>query len=62
MRNLLKYQKKKFYKDKNSEFLKFDISSQKIKKKYDWVVLSGTFNDKHKGSQADMLKILTKNV
>ena len=56
----IKISKKKFRKDKKSEFLKFDISSQKIKKKYDWVVLSGTFNDKHRGSQADMLKILTK--
>ena len=52
--------KKKHQNDKNSKFFKFNILKQKIKKKYDWVVLSGTFNDKYKNSNKDMLKIISK--
>ena len=52
--------KKKYSKDKNSKFIKFDICNKKINKKYDWVVLSGTFNDRHKNSKSEMIKILKK--
>ena len=52
--------KKKYKRDKNSQILQLDISRHKVKKKYDWVVLSGTFNDKHRQSYVVMLKILTK--
>ncbi len=58
--NFIKISKKKYSKDKNSKFIKFDICNKKINKKYDWVVLSGTFNDRHKNSKSEMLKILKK--
>ncbi len=51
---------KKYNKDKNSKFIKFNILKQKISKKYDWVLLSGMFNDKYKNSEKDMIKVITK--
>ena len=53
MRNLLKYEKKKFYKDKNSEFLKFDISSQKIK-----IIMIGLFYQEHLTINIKDLKLI----
>lgn len=51
---------RKFKKDRKAKFFKFNILKKKIKKKYDWVILSGTFNDKHKDSKIEMLKIIVK--
>jgi len=58
--NFVNISKKKYHKDKNSRFLKFDFLKKEVKKKYDWVILSGMFNDKHKKSNYEMLKILNK--
>jgi 2-polyprenyl-3-methyl-5-hydroxy-6-metoxy-1,4-benzoquinol methylase len=60
LEEFIKISKKKHHNDKNSKFFKFNILKQKIKKKYDWVILSGTFNDKYKDSSKDMLRIIFK--
>ena len=60
LENFVNISSKKYKKDKKAKFLKLNIKSQTIQKKYDWVLLSGTFNDKHKDSKKDMLKILIK--
>ena len=52
--------KNKYKKDKNSKFVKLNILKQKIPYKYDWVMLSGMFNDKYKNSEKDMTKVLNK--
>jgi ubiquinone/menaquinone biosynthesis C-methylase UbiE len=52
--------KKKNKSDSNSKFTKLDIHKQKFPKNYDWLILSGLFNDKDKNSEKSMIKIITK--
>jgi len=52
--------KKKYRKDRNSKFLKMDIEIDRFPKNYDWLFLSGLFNDKNIGSEALMFKIIRK--
>ena len=51
---------KKKYGDKKTSFLKLDIENKKFPKNYDWLVLSGLFNDKKKNSQVFMYKMIKK--
>lgn len=54
------YSNKKYSKDKNSNFKVFNILKNKFPKKYDWIILSGLFNDKHKYAKTDMLRVIKK--
>ena len=56
----MKLQKKKYFKNKNVKFTQLDFEKGNIPAGYDWVFLSGTFNDKKKNSKAFMKKTLIK--
>jgi SAM-dependent methyltransferase len=48
------------YGNNKTKFLKFDIDKNKFPKNYDWLILSGLFNDKTKNSEKFMYKIIKK--
>ncbi len=48
------------YGNKNTKFLKLNIEKNKFPKNYDWLVLSGLFNDKKKKAKKFMLSIIKK--
>ena len=48
------------YGDKRTRFSKLDIFRSKLPKNYDWLILSGLFNDKTKNSEKFMNKIIKK--
>ena len=48
------------YGNNKTKFLKFDINKRKFPKNYDWLILSGLFNDKTKNSEKFMYKIIKK--
>ena len=48
------------YSNNKTKFLKFDINKDKFPKNYDWLILSGLFNDKTKNSEKFMYKIIKK--
>ena len=50
----------KYKKNTKVKFLKLDIEKEKFPENYDWLVLSGLFNDKDKNSEKFMIKIITK--
>ncbi len=54
------FSNRRFLKDKNTKFKKLNIINNKLPKRYDWIVLSGVFNDKHKNAKRDMFKIIKK--
>lgn len=51
---------RKHYGDSKTKFLRLDIKNQDFPKKYDWLILSGLFNDRKKNSNKFMLKIIQK--
>lgn len=56
----IKTAKKKYSKNKKLKFIQLDFEKKNIPKGFDWVFLSGTFNDKKKNSKAFMKKTLIK--
>tara|TARA_B100000795_G_scaffold65500_1_gene44576 strand:+ start:36265 stop:36885 length:621 start_codon:yes stop_codon:yes gene_type:complete len=48
------------YGNNKTKFLKLDINKNKFPKNYDWLILSGIFNDKTKNSEKIMYKIIKK--
>ncbi len=52
--------RKKYNNFRKVKFIKLDIEKNQLPKNYDWVFLSGTFNDKKKNSNQMMFKILRK--
>ena len=48
------------YGNNKTKFLKLDINKDKFPKNYDWLILSGIFNDKTKNSEKIMYKIIKK--
>jgi 2-polyprenyl-3-methyl-5-hydroxy-6-metoxy-1,4-benzoquinol methylase len=51
---------KKYGNSSKINFLQLDIHQQQLPKTYDWVVLSGLFNDKDHNSDGLMLNLITK--
>ena len=58
--NFINTASKKYSKDQKTKFLKMDIEKDAFPKNYDWLLLSGLFNDKDKNSYKFMIKIITK--
>ena len=52
--------KKKYKNIKKVKFKKLDFEAKQIPKNYDWIFLSGSFNDKKKNSKQMMFKTLKK--
>lgn len=52
--------KLKYNKNKKIKFIKLDFEKKQLPKNYDWVFLSGSFNDKKKNSKKLMFKTLKK--
>jgi SAM-dependent methyltransferase len=50
----------KLHSNKRTKFRKLDIYKKKFPKNYDWLILSGLFNDKTKNSEVFMYKIIKK--
>jgi SAM-dependent methyltransferase len=50
--------KKKFFKKKNAKFKNQDIFTQPLRKKYDYIIINGTFNNYTKNNWEWMLKCL----
>tara|TARA_B100000768_G_C11282719_1_gene379641 strand:+ start:593 stop:1213 length:621 start_codon:yes stop_codon:yes gene_type:complete len=48
------------YGNNKTKFLKLDINKNKFPKNYDWLILSGIFNDRTKNSEKIMYKIIKK--
>ena len=53
-------EKKKYKNIKKVKFKKLDFEAKQIPKNYDWIFLSGSFNDKKKNSKQMMFKTLKK--
>jgi len=51
---------KKQYGNNKTKFLRLDIENEDFPKRYDWLFLSGLFNNKKKGADKFMFKILKK--
>lgn len=52
--------KKKYKNIKKVKFKKLDFEKKQLPKNYDWIFLSGSFNDKKKNSKQIMFKTLKK--
>lgn len=51
---------RKQYQNSKTKFLKLDIKNKDFPKKYDWLILSGLFNDRKKNADKFMFKIIQK--
>ena len=58
--NFIDTASKKYKRNQKTKFLKIDIEKDAFPKNYDWLLLSGLFNDKDTNSYEFMIKIITK--